>query len=126
MGIKVTQKGNWDKTTKWLMNAKERAFYKNLEKYGKEGVAALSKATPVDSGKTAESWSYEIHWSKGSFQINWTNSNMAERGMPVVILIQYGHATKNGGFVLGRDFINPTIAPIFDKIANEAWKEVTK
>lgn len=124
MGIKVRHRGNFNKTTRFLMSMKEKKFLKNLEKYGRQGVDALSAATPVDTGKTADSWDYEIHWSKNTFTISWTNSNMAEAGMPIAILIQYGHGTKNGGFVQGRDFINPAIAPIFDKIANDAWKEV--
>lgn len=126
MPIGFSMKGNWNKTETFLMNAKERKFFKALDKYGKQGVEALSQATPRDTGTTAESWDYEIHWSKGQFTINWTNSNLSEPGIPVAVLIQYGHVTKNGGYVQGRDFINPAIAPIFDKLANDAWKEMTK
>ena len=97
-----------------------------LDEYAKIGVNALQAATPVRSGQTAGSWSYEIHWSKGQFTINWTNSNLSEPGIPVAVLIQYGHVTKNGGFVMGRDYINPAIRPVFDKILNDAWKEVRK
>lgn len=124
MSIKIKQSGNFNKTTRFLMSMKERKFLRNLEKYGRKGVDALSDATPVNTGKTAESWDYEIHWTKGTYTICWTNSNMAEAGMPIAVLIQYGHGTRNGGYVQGRDFINPAIAPIFDKIANDAWKEV--
>ena len=126
MGIKVRHKGNFDKTTKWLMNAKERKFNDILDKYGKLGVEALAAATPKDTGLTAASWNYEIHYSNNKFTIVWTNDNMAERGMPVALLIQYGHGTKNGGYVQGIDYINPALTPIFDKLANDAWKEVTK
>lgn len=126
MPIRFKQKGNFKRTEKFLMNAKERKFFKALDKYGREGVEALSQATPRDTGLTAESWDYEIHWSKGVFSINWTNSNLSEPGIPVAVLIQYGHATKNGGYVMGRDYINPAIAPVFDKLANDAWKEMTK
>lgn len=126
MGIKVRHKGNLDKTTKWLMNARERKFNDILDKYGKLGVEALAAATPKDTGLTAASWNYEIHYSNNKFTIVWTNDNMAERGMPVALLIQYGHGTKDGGYVQGIDYINPALTPIFDKLANDAWKEVTK
>lgn len=126
MGISITSKGNWKKTTDWMMNAKEQKFMKQLYKYGEKGVEALAQATPIDSGKTAMSWNYEIHWSKGTFTINWTNSNMARERIPIAILIQYGHATRNGGFVKGVDYINPALTPIFEKLANDAWEEVTK
>ena len=126
MPIRFSQKGNFKRTEKFLMNAKERKFFKALDKYGREGVEALKQATPRDTGLTAESWSYEIHWSKKEFSITWTNSNMTEYNIPVAILLQYGHATKNGGYVTGIDYINPAIKPIFDKMANEAWKEMTK
>jgi hypothetical protein len=126
MGISITSKGNWKKTTDWMMNAKEQKFMKQLYKYGEKGVEALAQATPIDSGKTAMSWDYEIHWSKGAFTINWTNSNMARERIPIAILIQYGHATRNGGFVKGVDYINPALTPIFEKLANDAWEEVTK
>ena len=125
MGITVTSKGKWDKTITWMMNAKEAKFYKKLYKYGEEGVRALSEATPIDTGKTATSWNYEIHWSKGVFTINFTNDNVV-KGLPVAILLQYGHATRNGGFVQGIDYINPALTPVFEKLANDAWKEVTK
>ena len=126
MSIRFEHKGNFKRTEKFLMNAKERKFFKALDKYGREGVEALKQATPRDTGLTAESWSYEIHWSKKGFSITWTNSNMTEYNIPVAILLQYGHATKNGGYVTGVDYINPAIKPIFDKMANEAWKEMTK
>lgn len=95
----------------------------NLDKYGKEGVAALSAATPVDSGETANSWTYKIEKKNGKVTIGFHNTNI-QNGAPIAILLQYGHGTKNGGWVEGRDYINPAIQPIFDKIADSAWKEV--
>ena len=97
----------------------------DLDKNGREGVAALASATPVDSGLTASSWYYEIVNRIGSAKITFYNSNI-QNGVPIAIILQYGHGTRNGGWVQGRDYINPAIQPIFDKIANEAWKEVTK
>ena len=126
MGLKVRHKGNFKNTERFLTSMKEKKFLRNLEKYGKIGVDALREATPKDTGLTADSWSYEIHRSAGQFIIYWTNSNMAEEGMPIAVLIQYGHGTRNGGYVRGIDYINPTLAPIFDKIANDAWREVVK
>lgn len=123
--IVIKHKGNFNKTEKFLKRASKLDFLRNLEKYGREGVAALSAATPVASGKTANSWNYEIRSSKDSYTIAWTNSNVVN-GVPIAIILQYGHGTRNGGFVQGRDYINPAIQPIFDKIAQEAWKEVTK
>lgn len=126
MGITFSSKGTWKDTTKWLKNRKEEKFLKQLYKYGEAGVRALSEATPIDTGKTAMSWDYEIHASNGVYEIVWTNSNLAKDVLPVAILIQYGHATKNGGFVQGIDYINPALTPIFEKLANDAWEEVIK
>ena len=88
-------------------------------------MAALASATPTETGKTASSWFYEISHNKGSATITFSNSNI-NKGVPIAIILQYGHGTGTGGWVEGRDYINPAIQPIFDKIANEAWKEVTK
>ena len=88
------------------------------------GVSALESATPVDSGLTASSWDYEIHQSRNSAKIVWTNSNI-NQGVPIAIILQYGHGTRNGGYVQGRDYINPAIKPVFDRIAEGVWKEVT-
>lgn len=96
-----------------------------FEKYGKQGVAALASATPVDSGKTANSWSYKIENNRGSISISFFNSNI-QNGVPIAIIIQYGHGTRNGGWVQGRDYINPAIQPIFDQMTKEIWREVTK
>ena len=123
--ITFRQKGDFSKLTRYLEKAKEVVKLGDLDEYGREGVAALASATPVDSGKTASSWSYEIKHKNGSVSISFYNSNI-QNGVPIAIILQYGHGTRNGGWVQGRDYINPAIQPIFDKIANEAWKEVTK
>ena len=123
--IKFRQKGDFSKLSKFLERAKEVVHIGNLDKYGQEGVAALSSATPVDTGNTANSWYYEIENKKGSVKISFCNSNI-QNGVPIAVILQYGHGTKNGGWVQGRDYINPAIRPIFDKIADDAWREVTK
>lgn len=123
--ISFRQKGDFSKLTSYLEKAKETIKLGNLDRYGQEGVKALSSATPQDSGKTASSWYYEIEHKNGSVSISFHNSNI-NKGVPIAIILQYGHGTRNGGWVEGKDYINPAIQPIFDKIANEAWKEVTK
>ena len=125
MNITFTQKGDFSKLTRYLERVKEAARISILDKYGREGVAALASATPVDSGLAASSWGYEIKRTATSASIIFTNSDI-ENGFPVAIMLQYGHGTGTGGWVEGRDYINPAIQPIFDKIANNAWKEVTK
>ena len=122
VSMKVT--GDFKKTTKFLNYMSGGKYLENvLKRYGDEGIEALSNATPRDTGKTSESWYYEIEHDKDHCQIAWFNSEMAG-GVPLVILIQYGHATKNGGYIQGIDFINPAIRPIFNKILDEVWKEV--
>ena len=123
--IEFRQKGDFSKLTSFLEKAKEVAKVSTLDKYGQAGVAALASATPVDSGLTASSWYYEIEHQNGSTSITFNNSNI-NKGVPIAIILQYGHGTRNGGWVQGRDYINPAIQPIFDKIADDAWKEVTK
>ena len=123
--ITLRQKGNFKKLTGYLVKTKKAIHRRDLNRFGEEGVAALASATPVDSGLTANSWYYEITHSKESSEIAFYNSNI-QNGVPIAILLQYGHATRNGGWVLGRDYINPSIQPIFDKIAEDAWKEVTR
>ena len=123
--ITFRQKGDFSKLTRFLERAKEAVHLGDLDKYGRQGVAALSSATPIDSGLTAESWYYEIENKKGSATITFYNSNV-QNGVPIAIVLQYGHGTRNGGWVQGRDYINPAIQPIFDEIVNEAWREVTK
>lgn len=123
--ITFRQKGDFSKLTRFLERAKETIRLGNLDKYGREGVAALASATPIDSGETANSWYYKIENKNGSTSINFCNSNI-NKGVPIAIILQYGHGTRNGGYVQGRDYINPAIQPIFDKIADDAWREVTK
>ena len=123
--ITFRQKGDFSKLNRFLERAKETVRLGDLDRYGREGVAALASATPVDSGKTASSWYYEITRTKGGAAISFKNSNI-NKGVPIAIILQYGHATGNGGWVQGRDYINPAIRPIFDKLANDAWKEVKK
>ena len=124
-GIVFKHKGNLKKTTKFLERTLKGDYLKNLDKYGREGVAALAPATPVDTGKTAESWDYRIEKTNSGIKIVWINSNV-NNGVNIAIILQYGHGTNHGGYVQGRDYINPAIRPIFDKIADDAWKEVTK
>ena len=123
--IRFRQKGDFSKATKYLEKAKKAAGMKDLSKYGKAGVTALSSATPVDSGLTASSWYYEIKNQNGRISIDFCNSNIND-GVPIAVILQFGHGTGTGGWVQGRDYINPAIQPIFDKIADEAWREVTE
>lgn len=123
--ISFRQKGDFAKLTHFLERAKEIVRLGDLDKYGREGVAALASATPIDSGLTSRSWHYEITNKNGIAAITFYNSNI-QNGVPIAIILQYGHGTRNGGWVQGRDYINPAIQPIFDKITDEAWKEVTK
>lgn len=123
--IRLVSKGDYSKATKYLERIREASEIKIAEKYGRLGVAALASATPVDSGLTASSWSYEIRRSSGSVSIDFLNSNQ-NKGVRIAIILQYGHGTGTGGWVEGRDYINPAIQPIFDEMADEAWAEVTK
>lgn len=122
--IVFTQKGDFKKTEKFLNKTSKAEYFRKLEKYAREGVKALSAATPVDTGKTAASWSYEIRQTKGSVSIYWTNSNV-NKGVPIAIILQYGHGTNNGGYVQGIDYINPALRPVFERLAEETWKELT-
>lgn len=117
--------GDFSKVTNWLERMKESARIGILDKYGKRGVDALRDATPKDTGKTADSWDYEITNENGRATITFTNSNI-QNGIPIAVILQYGHATNGGGWVQGIDYINPAIRPVFDEIVNEAWKEVTR
>lgn len=123
--ITITSKGDFSKLTNWLNKAKKATEPDILDKYGREGVAALSSATPVDSGETAKSWYYKIERKKGLIRLLFCNSNVQD-GVPIAIILQYGHATRNGGWVEGQDFINPETKKVFDKIAADLWKEVTQ
>lgn len=119
------QKGDFSKATKFFERLREVAKLGVLDKYGREGVAALSSATPVDTGLAANSWSYEIKQGDGIAIIEFHNTDI-ENGFPVAIMLQYGHGTGTGGWVEGRDYINPAIQPVFDRIVKDAWEEVIK
>lgn len=123
--ISFRQKGDFSKLTSFLERAKNVVRLGDLDKYGREGVAALASATPVDSGETATSWYYEISNKNGIARISFHNKNI-QNGVPIAIILQYGHATGTGGWVEGRDYINPAVQPLFDKIADTAWREVTR
>lgn len=123
--IKFSHKGDFSKLTRYLDDAKRAVKVRELDKFGREGVAALASVTPVDSGLTANSWYYEIENEKTSSTIRFCNSNI-QNGIPIAIILQYGHGTRNGGWVEGRDYINPAVQPIFDEILKKAWGEVTK
>lgn len=123
--ISFRQKGDFSKVTRYFEQLKEVANLGVLDKYGREGVAALSSATPVESGRTASSWYYEIKHGQDSATIEYHNSNIND-GVPIAIILQYGHGTGTGGYVEGRDYINPAIQPVFDRIVEDAWKEVIK
>lgn len=121
--LTIRQKGDFAKLTRYLVKLDQTIKRADLNKYGNEGVAALASATPVDTGLTANSWYYEVEKKRGTAAITFYNSNV-HRGICIAIILQYGHGTRNGGWVEGRDYINPAIQPIFDKIADNAWKEV--
>lgn len=121
--IKFKHKGDFSKFTRFMEKAKNAVKVSELDKYGQAGVAALSSATPVDSGETASSWYYEINRQNGKISIDFCNSNVND-GVPIAVILQLGHGTGTGGWVEGRDYINPAIQPIFDEIAYNAWKEV--
>lgn len=124
LGITFNYKGDFSKVNNWLeklLNASHRGV---LDKYGRMGVEALSKATPVDTGLTASSWYYEISRTSTSVSINFMNSNR-NKGVPIALILQYGHGTGTGGYVQGRDYINPALQPVFEQMCDELWKEVT-
>lgn len=124
MPISIRHKGDFEKTTNFLIRMSKRQFLKRLDEYGQTGVNALKAATPVRTGKTASSWAYEIRQNGSDISLVWTNSNKS-RGVPIVFYIQYGHGTKSGRYVQGYDFINPAIQPVFDQIKKDIWGEVT-
>ena len=123
--ISVTQKGNFKKTNRFLHGLIGFHYDRKLKLFGERGVDALRAATPKDSGETAKAWSYEITKEPGRTSIYWRNSHVVN-GTNIAIILQYGHATRNGGFVEGIDYINPAIRPIFEEMAREAWKEVVE
>lgn len=122
--IRITTKGDYKSTLAYLNRAKRGFAFSSLDKYGKEGVLALQRATPVDTGLTARSWAYRVIKDSRRPGIEWYNTN-SRNGTAVAILIQYGHGTGTGGYVQGRDYINPAMRPVFDKIATSILKEVT-
>lgn len=124
MGIVVSSNKGWEKTERYLRRAKRKDMYDILDRFGALGVDALSLATPVDSSLTAHSWTYEIVIRAGYYSIRWHNTHVVD-GRPIAILLQYGHGTRNGGYVQGRDYIMPAIRPIFDKIDAEVRRVVT-
>lgn len=123
--IKFTYKGDYKKTDQYLHRLNNIQFTSILTRFAQLGVESLSRSTPINSGKTASSWGYKIVNNKSGFEIIWTNSNI-EDGAPIAILIQYGHVTRNGGYVEGYDYINPAIQPIIDEISNFVRKEMAK
>lgn len=120
--ISLTSKGDFRKTEKFMKNARTKKLMSILKQYGEEGVAALMVATPLDTGRTASSWRYEIKVENNCVRLVFHNDNI-QNGVPIAIILQYGHGTGTGGWVEGRDYINPAIQPVFDKIAKSAWKE---
>ena len=123
--ISFRHKGDFSKTMRSLERSKNAVKISDLDKYGRAGVAALASATPTDSGETANSWYYEIVRTASSVSIEFHNSNI-QNGVPIAVILQYGHGTGTGGWVQGRDYINPAIRPIFDSIADGTWREVTR
>lgn len=123
--ITIRHKGDLSKTTNFLKRSKNVMKRIDFEKFGRQGVAALASATPVETGETASSWYYTVTRKEGITTISFSNRHM-HNGVPIAIILQYGHGTRNGGWVEGRDYINPAIQPVFDKLTNDAWEEVTK
>lgn len=123
--ITFTHKGDFEKTTKFLHKAKQADFYKHMDQLAQLGVEALREATPIDTGETANSWTYEVNITKNMAEIIWMNTH-TNKGENIAILIQYGHGTGTGGYVRGQDYINPAMKSVFDKIIEEIWKEVTE
>ena len=124
MKVSFSSKGDFSKTIKFLNKVKNVKINDILSKYGEMGVTALSQATPKDSGITSQSWNYKIEFKNNNASIVWYNTNVV-KGVNIAVILQYGHGTRNGGWVEGTDYINPAMKPIFDKIANQVWKEVT-
>lgn len=123
--IVFESKGDFKRTGNFLKRLLKLDIYKTLDRYGREGVAALSSATPADSGLASTSWDYKTEVNRKSASITWLNHDI-ENGFPVAVMLQYGYGTGTGGYVQGRDYINPAIKPVFDKIANSVWREVTR
>lgn len=122
--VVLRQRGNFNNLSKFLNKCRSINIDKILEKYARKGLEALQNATPNDTGKTARSWDYAIEKNQNGVVISWTNSNIVD-GVPIAIIIQYGHATRNGGYVTGIDYINPALKPVFDELSEKIFKEVT-
>lgn len=123
--FRLTNHGEFKLTLDFLKKAQQRRYLGILKKYAEQGIIALSENTPKDTGKTSKSWGYEIKQSSTNSIITFTNDNIV-KGVPIAIILQYGHGTGTGGYVAGRDYINPALRPIFDKMAQAAWEEVTR
>lgn len=125
MSFSLETSGTWQNTESWLKRMSKADIYKTLDKYGKMGVDALSKATPKESGETAGAWSFRTQISGRNAKIEWLNNHI-NQGVNIAVILQYGHGTGTGGYVQGRDYINPAIRPVFDQITESVWKEVTR
>lgn len=123
--IKFTEKGNFNRTERYLRRLKALELDAILNKYGQMGQNILANATPVESGETAQSWYYTIVQRPGYYSIRWHNRHQND-GVPIAVILQYGHGTGTGGYVQGRDYINPAVKPLFEEMANNAWREVTR
>jgi len=124
-GFKIESSGSFNNLERYLSAMSKGDVFSSLEQYAREGVSALSKATPLETGETRNSWSYVVKKTRGSYTITWTNDHKTAGGDPIAIMLQFGHGTGTGGYVQGRDYINPAMKPVFDKIADKAWKAVT-
>lgn len=128
MAVAFKYQGSFERTTRFLTDASNtnKKTEQILKKYGEKGVKLLQQATPKDTGKTANSWTYEVKVTNTGCKLIFNNENLAPNGTPVAILIQYGHGTKNGGYVLGRDYLTPVFEPLFEKLKDDVWKEVSE
>lgn len=122
--LTVSSTGSFENTEKFLKRMTDKSIFDSLSRFGEEGVQALASATPIKTGETSRSWTYEIEKTSTSWAIIWSNTNVVD-GVPIAVLIQVGHGTGTGGYVAGRDYINPALRPVFDRIADSMWKEVT-
>lgn len=123
--IRFSHRGSFDNSEKFFKRIKNKNYRPILERYATQGLTLLRSVTPQDSGLTSDSWGFDISIKKSGFSIHWTNKNITNNGVPVVILLQYGHGTRSGSFVEGKDFINPIMRPLFDNLSENLWKEVT-
>lgn len=118
-------KGDYKRVERYFKRLTQKKYLQILDKYGKQGVEALAAATPKDTGRTAESWRYEIETGPNSSSIIFVNDNI-NKYVNIAVILQYGHATRNGGWVEGRDYINPAVQPLFDDMVEKAWEEVIR